>query len=188
MFASNPCRSSTPWQSLAHFIALSRTLSLSHSRRPGAQRRGRASILDLIKTLSLSVALSLCLYVSLSRSLFLSRALSLSLSLSVSPLVLGAACRSSQPWRSERILPSPPTERNGYGDVESIVKSYRGKDAWSTMTSPISPPTHTCSPRTSTAVTYPAILGPLGYDVAQHRPTPRPSVERIRREALFSIL
>ena len=31
-------------------------------------------------------------------------------------------------------------------------------------------------------------LGPLGCECAQHRPTPRPSVERICREALFSDL
>jgi hypothetical protein len=28
-------------------------------------------------------------------------------------------------------------------------------------------------------------LGPLGFDFAQHRRTPRPSVERIRRKALL---
>jgi len=32
------------------------------------------------------------------------------------------------------------------------------------------------------------VLGPSGYDFDQHRPTPRPSVERIRRKALFSDL
>ena len=31
-------------------------------------------------------------------------------------------------------------------------------------------------------------LGPLGCECAQHRPTPRPSVERIYRKALFSDL
>jgi len=30
-------------------------------------------------------------------------------------------------------------------------------------------------------------LGPLGFECSQHRPTPRPSVERIRRKGLFQI-
>ena len=33
-----------------------------------------------------------------------------------------------------------------------------------------------------------ASLGPLGCQCAQHRPTPRPSLERICRKALFSDL
>jgi len=45
----------------------------------------------------------------------------------------------------------------------------------------ICPPLPSTEPR---AVDQVLLLGPLGFDVAQHRRTPRPSVERIRRTAL----
>ena len=103
--------------------------------------------------------------------------------------------------------PQKPTHGPTAGSEEGGVSYKRGTPVQLSKSVPVHP-LRTCPPRilcgctlwrSSGVRTIPVsgarpgsygavVLGPLGFEGAQHRPTPRPSVERICKKSLFSDL